>query len=390
MTKHKWDQVTVVGCGLIGSSFALALRRSGACERILGWDSSPAALKEALAVGAIDGADQNLAAGDISASDLVYLAMPVLEIVRFLREHGSEIRHGAIITDAGSTKMLICDAAAHLPAGFHFIGGHPIAGSHLSSAAHARADLFEDTTYVLTTDYSNPNGEPFTRLQETIEGLGARLELMTAADHDRTLALVSHLPQLVSSALAATVRTGIKRSEVRDQRSEVRGGSPSVRESAAIPGGAGIPGSEVRDQRSEVRGGSPSVRESAAIPGSEVRDQRSEVRGGSPSVRESAAIPGGTGIPGSAAIPAGGPPASLPAHRDELSGLAGEGYRDMTRLAASSWAVWRDILSTNPKNIAAAIDLFMEKLCAVRDELQRSGSDLDAEFPATQVLFNKH
>ena len=62
----------------------------------------------------------------------------------------------------------------------------------------------------------------------------------------------------------------------------------------------------------------------------------------------------------------------------------------MTRLAASSWAVWRDILSTNPKNIAAAIDLFMEKLCAVRDELQRSGSDLDAEFPATQVLFNKH
>ncbi len=285
MTRHKWDQVTVVGCGLIGSSFALALRRRGACERIVGWDFSASALQEALEAGAIDATDQNLAAGEVSASDLVYLAMPVLEIVRFLREHGSQIRQGAIITDAGGTKTLICRAADHLPAGHHFIGGHPIAGSHLSGAAHALADLFEDATYVLTTDNAASGSEPFIALRETIESLGARVKLMTAADHDRALALVSHLPQMVSSALAAAV---------------------------------------------EEQAG-----------------------------------------------------------RHELATLAGPGYHDMTRLAASSWTIWRDILLSNPTNIVSAIDAFMEKLCAARDELHRSGSDLDAELPAAQTLFNK-
>ncbi|HSQ21156.1 MAG TPA: prephenate dehydrogenase/arogenate dehydrogenase family protein [Blastocatellia bacterium] len=199
-------QVTVVGCGLIGSSFALALKKNQACDRILGWDTSASILNEALEMGVIDDVDHAFSAGNVSASDLIYLAMPILQIVRFMREGILQTKSGAIITDAGSTKGVICRAAAeHLPDNRHFIGGHPIAGSHLSGVRHASAELFSGATYVLTTDNLAKGSKPFNRVHETVEALGARVKLMSAFDHDRLLALVSHLPQLLSSALARTV-----------------------------------------------------------------------------------------------------------------------------------------------------------------------------------------
>ena len=91
MTETKWDRVTVVGCGLIGASFALALRRAGACSRLAGWDSSPRALDEALSRGVIDEVDRSFAEGGVSPSDLIYLATPVGEIVAFLRERRPQV-----------------------------------------------------------------------------------------------------------------------------------------------------------------------------------------------------------------------------------------------------------------------------------------------------------
>lgn len=285
-TKHKWQQVTIVGCGLIGSSFALALRRSGACERIAGWDTSTSELNEALALGVIDEVDHGLAAGEISVSDLIYLAIPVLQIVEFLRERLLQIKPGAIVTDAGSTKASICRAATdYLPESCHFIGGHPIAGSHLSGVGQARGDLFDGTTYILTTDNTDTNSKAAIAVKETIESFGVRIKLMTAADHDRALALVSHLPQLLSSALAARVEK-----------------------------------------------------------------------------REDAC---------------------------EILGLAGTGYRDMTRLADSSWTIWRDILPTNPSSIAEALDAFIEKLTATRDELRRCDPNCETELPVARALFER-
>jgi len=212
-----WNRVTIVGCGLIGASFALALRRASACNLIAGWDSSASELDEAVRTGVIDEVDQAFANPILanskdanegaSRSDLIYLAMPVREIIEFLRTRGPQIKPGAVITDAGSTKVEICRAARlHLPEAQQFIGGHPIAGSHLQGLAHARNDLFAGAPYVLVTDGHSDNGPAPTALIETLNLCGACVTSMTAREHDRVMALVSHLPQIVSSALAAVTK----------------------------------------------------------------------------------------------------------------------------------------------------------------------------------------
>ena len=196
---------------MIGASFALALRRASACAQIAGWDSSASELDEAVRTGVIDEVDQAFAnqgaSEGVSSSDLIYLAMPVGEIIEFLRERGRQIKPGAVITDAGSTKVEICRAARlHLPEAQQFVGGHPVAGSHLQGLAHARSDLFAGAPYVLVTDGDQDERHAHTALKETLDLLGARVTSMTAVEHDRVMALVSHLPQIVSSALAAVTK----------------------------------------------------------------------------------------------------------------------------------------------------------------------------------------
>ncbi|HEX8335528.1 MAG TPA: prephenate dehydrogenase/arogenate dehydrogenase family protein, partial [Pyrinomonadaceae bacterium] len=130
MSKPMWDRVTVVGCGLVGSSFALALKRAGACAVVAGWDADPAALAEALRLGAVDEADEAFKEGGVSHSDLVYLAAPVGQIIEFLRAGAPGAKPGAVVTDAGSTKVEVCRAArAHARKEWRFVGGHPVAGS---------------------------------------------------------------------------------------------------------------------------------------------------------------------------------------------------------------------------------------------------------------------
>src|SRR5829696_4182034 len=132
-----WNRITIVGCGLIGSSFALALKPKGGAVRIAGWDSSAAVLDEALRRGIIDEIDQSFRNGGRSSSDLIYLAMPVTEIIRFVQESGDRLKPGAVLTDAGSTKIEICRAArTHLTKEVCFIGGHPMAGSQQSGPAN--------------------------------------------------------------------------------------------------------------------------------------------------------------------------------------------------------------------------------------------------------------
>jgi prephenate dehydrogenase len=175
---------------------------------ITGWDVSRDVLQEAISRGIIDEVDEALGTGNVSASDLVYLAMPVSSIIKFLRNCGSSIKQGAVVTDAGSTKREICEAASlSLPPDCLFVGGHPVAGSHLFGLTHARADLFTGQPYVLVIDDPDRSLEPVRAFQETIAELGSRIVLMDAEEHDRAMAYVSHLPQLLSSALAATVNS---------------------------------------------------------------------------------------------------------------------------------------------------------------------------------------
>ena len=205
MTLPIWNRVTVVGCGLIGGSFALAMRRAKVCRQIAGWDTSPRVLKEALERGIIDEVDNVYPNGSLSPSDLIYLAMPVGEIARFLKERQISIKDGTVITDAGSTKVEICSLAhSHLHE-HRFVGGHPIAGSHLSGIAQARADLFEGQPYILIAETKDANTDTLMALRGTLEALGARVYFLTAEEHDRAMAFVSHLPQLISTVLARVV-----------------------------------------------------------------------------------------------------------------------------------------------------------------------------------------
>ena len=206
MSRKFWDSVTVVGCGLIGASFALALKRAGACGRIAGWDTDPSALEAATAVGALDEVDESFVDDTVSRADLVYLAAPVGQIVEHLRAGARRFKPGAVVTDAGSTKVEVCRAARaeHLR-GWRFVGGHPVAGSHLGGAAHAREDLFEGAPYVLAEPEDAGDAGAANALAETLGLLGARVRVMSPGEHDRAMALVSHLPQLVSCALASAI-----------------------------------------------------------------------------------------------------------------------------------------------------------------------------------------
>jgi prephenate dehydrogenase len=146
--------------------------------------------------------------GGVSRSELIYLATPVGQIVEFLRAGAPQVKPGAVVTDAGSTKVEICRAARREKS-WRFVGGHPIAGSHLRGPSQGRAELFDGAAYVLTPPEDGSDPSALDALGETLKSLGARVYVMPAKEHDRALARLSHLPQLVSCALAATVNDEI-------------------------------------------------------------------------------------------------------------------------------------------------------------------------------------
>ncbi len=186
--------VSIVGVGLIGGSFALALRKAGFTGRVVGV-SSQAAVKAALARGAID---QALPLAQAAAeSDLIYLAQPIERILQTIDIIDQHARPGALITDAGSTKRTIVERASRAIQRARFVGGHPMAGKESSGVEHAEADLFRGRPYVLTTR------EP--QIETWVERIGARLVFLGPEEHDQLVAFTSHLPQLISTALATVI-----------------------------------------------------------------------------------------------------------------------------------------------------------------------------------------
>lgn len=195
--------VAIVGVGLIGGSFALALRKAGFSGRILGV-SSPATVAEALRLGVID---QALPLEEAAASsDLIFLAQPILRILDTLRRLDDLVGPEALVTDAGSTKAEIVRCAGEHLRRARFLGGHPMAGKERRGVAEAEADLFRGKTWVLTPPApSELESGPAAELVEWIRRIGARPLVLDAELHDRIVAFTSHLPQLISTALAATL-----------------------------------------------------------------------------------------------------------------------------------------------------------------------------------------
>lgn len=200
----RFKHIAVVGVGLIGGSFALAVRRAGCCDLITGWDRKDV-LDRAIAGGVIDGVEQAFESGGVSEADLVYLAAPVGAIMSFLRTRSNSLKPGAIVTDSGSTKRDICRVARQaLPREVSFIGGHPMAGSERTGVEFADASLFHDAAYALVAgDDADPDA--VRRITETVKSIGARPVALTAEQHDRIAARISHSPQLISTALALAV-----------------------------------------------------------------------------------------------------------------------------------------------------------------------------------------
>lgn len=258
------NSVAIVGTGLIGASFGLALRRAGFIGPILGV-SSERALADAVGVGAIDrGVTLAEAAGQ---AELVFLSQSIGRILDTLRHLDPLLRPGALVTDAGSTKNEIVDHARQFIRRGQFLGGHPMAGKELRGAAAAEAGLFQGCTWVLTPDEPAELETPAARaFVGWLDRIGARLVALDCDEHDRVVAFTSHLAQLASTALASSVGENL---------------------------------SEERHLR-----------------------------------------------------------------------VAGPGLTGMTRLALSSYDLWRDILATNAEQIDRALSRYVQKMEYIRDNLR--------------------
>jgi prephenate dehydrogenase len=182
----------------MGGSLALGLR--GKCAAIYGIDPDPAALELALSQQIVDYADSDPAKLPPEV-DLVILAAPVPSIVALIHQLPITISHPCIVMDLGSTKRLIVEAMSHLPERFDPIGGHPICGKEKLSLANAERTLYYAAPFLLTPlERTSPRA--LSAAHQIIEALGAKARTLDATEHDRILASTSHLPFLISSALA--------------------------------------------------------------------------------------------------------------------------------------------------------------------------------------------
>jgi prephenate dehydrogenase len=322
---HLISRVTILGTGLIGGSFALALRKHTQGIRIIGWDRADIA-QQARARSAVHESFTGDLAPALRDADLIYIALPIAATLDLLPEIARHAPLHALVTDACSTKVRVTQAAAELfpgDSGPLFLAGHPMAGRELSGLAHADAELFRGTTYALVrepsavvaglqtrsfssdveaglvrsshpdpvgaTRASSPANEPssshdprVSAFLKILEKIGAQPLWLGAQQHDYAVGLVSHLPQLAAVALA----------------------------------------SFLYDRLDE------------------------------------------NGLPIT---------------------LAGPGLRDSLRLAGSPYSTWRDIVLTNREVLSAALDLFARRLDDLRERL--ASRELESDFDAANELY---
>jgi prephenate dehydrogenase len=197
----KLGKVVIAGVGLIGGSFALALKEAGAVREVVGIGRTRAALEQARALGVIDAIAEDWKDA-LKGADLVLLAMPVGGMEAAMKALFPHLEAHTVLTDAGSTKRDVLKAAERIlgPRVSQFVPGHPIAGAEKSGAAAASTDLFQDKRVVLT-----PSPAVYSKHAELVqlawEICGARVAMMSAEAHDRVFAAVSHLPHLLAYAL---------------------------------------------------------------------------------------------------------------------------------------------------------------------------------------------
>jgi prephenate dehydrogenase len=202
-----FKQVTIIGTGLIGGSLGLALKKRRLAGRVVGCDRA-ATLERAQDRGAIDTGAVN-PADAVRGSEVVVLAAPVLATIDLMERLGPSLPSRTLVTDVGSTKLEIAKRASKAfgkTAGQRFLAGHPMAGKEQSGVDFADADLFEGAAWLLTPlPRQNVHAGMCGEFVQCVEKLGAKVAILNPADHDRFCAWISHLPQMISTALAATL-----------------------------------------------------------------------------------------------------------------------------------------------------------------------------------------
>jgi len=198
------DTVAIVGVGLIGGSIGLALRQRLMAKNVVGIDREPLELRTARRLEAVDHTSSDLARG-VAHAELIVVCTPVAAIVEQVRLSARHCLQRTLITDVGGVKQAVVEPLdAGLDRGCRFLGGHPLAGSEKSGALHATADLFEGCVAILTPT-KNTRAEDFDLLEDFWQSLGSVVVQMTPEEHDRAVAVTSHLPQAAAAALALVV-----------------------------------------------------------------------------------------------------------------------------------------------------------------------------------------
>jgi prephenate dehydrogenase len=203
-------RVAVIGVGLIGGSIGMAARRRLGAD-VTGYDPVAENLERALAVGALDRADESLAAATHDA-EAVFCAAPVASLPEVVAEAIAATGDGCVVTDVGSTKADLLASVEGTDGATRFIGGHPLAGAETAGVEGSREDLFEGARWYLTPGPTS-QGVLFDRLHGIVAGIGARPQAIDAAVHDREMATISHLPHVLANALVSVAAGSLEEGE---------------------------------------------------------------------------------------------------------------------------------------------------------------------------------
>ncbi|MGJ8652020.1 MAG: prephenate dehydrogenase [Opitutaceae bacterium] len=201
-----FEQITILGPGLLGASLAMALKEKGLTNTVHSWSRRPETRAKCINADWCDAVFETASEACVD-SDLVILCTPVETIAPLISEISEALKDGALITDVGSTKSLICRQSAHaVPTGATFIGSHPMAGSERSGMEHATSDLFENATCLITPLPDTP-ADKIAQLMALWESLDMRIASVSPEEHDEIVAHISHLPHLLASTVCSLLAT---------------------------------------------------------------------------------------------------------------------------------------------------------------------------------------
>lgn len=201
----KYQQLGLIGCGLMGGSFALAMKQAGLVGRVVGYSKSPSTTERARQMGVIDQTAESALLA-VAGSDIVLMAVPVAATDATFKAIRHLVKPEVLIMDVGSTKRDVVDAARRTLRERigSFVPAHPIAGKELAGVEHADGQLYRDRQVILTP-IAQTQPELVVQAQQLWTALGCQVRIMSAEDHDAAFAAVSHLPHLLAFAYMAGV-----------------------------------------------------------------------------------------------------------------------------------------------------------------------------------------